>query len=143
MNKSIQYTIVVTALFFTYAAPNVAPNNFQAISVSSTSITFTWDPLVNEANGIVQSYVITCTADNIIVVSVEFTSHAATILYLQYLLYSRLLLVVQLQWKHLMNLNLLPITLVHYNYAVTVLDGPLSDPITVTTPEQGSYSMHT
>ena len=76
-------------------------------------------------------------------VSVEFTSHASTVLYLQYLLHSRLMLVVQLQWKHLMNLNLSPITLVHYNYAVTVLDGPLSDPITVTTPEQGSYSMHT
>ena len=28
-------------------------------------------------------------------------------------------------------------------HAVTVLDGPLSDPITVTTAEQGSYYMHT
>ena len=97
MNKSIQCTLVVTALFFTYAAPNVAPSNFQAVNITSTSITFSWDALDNQANGIVQSYVITCTADNIIVVSVEFTSHAATILYLQYLLYSRLMLVVQLQ----------------------------------------------
>ena len=47
-------------------APSLAPGNFQAINITSTSITFSWDALVDQANGIIQFYVITCTVkDNI------------------------------------------------------------------------------
>ena len=47
----------------------MAPSNFQAVNIRSTGITFSWNPLVDQANGIIQFYVITCTADgNIIIV---------------------------------------------------------------------------
>ena len=48
-------------------APSVAPSDFQTVNITSTSITFSWDPLVYQANGIIQFYVITCTADNIVI----------------------------------------------------------------------------
>ena len=46
-----------------YTAPSVAPSNFQAVNITSTSITFSWDTLVDGANGIIQFYNITCTAE--------------------------------------------------------------------------------
>ena len=48
----------------------MAPSNFQAVNITSTNITFSWDALVDGANGIVKLYVITCIAadDNIIIV---------------------------------------------------------------------------
>ena len=39
----------------------MAPSNFEAVNVTSTSITFSWDPLVDLVA--IQFYVITCTAD--------------------------------------------------------------------------------
>ena len=51
-------------------APSLAPRNFQAVNITSTSITFGWDALVDQVNGIIQFYVITCTVkDNIFKVS--------------------------------------------------------------------------
>ena len=55
----------MTALLYIYVAPSVAPSNFQAINITSTSITFSWDALVDGANGIIQFYIITCTSDSI------------------------------------------------------------------------------
>ena len=38
------------------------PSNFRVIDTTSTSVTFQWDALSNQqANGVVQQYVITCT----------------------------------------------------------------------------------
>ena len=48
--------------FITPAPPNVAPSNFRVIDATTTSVTFQWDALSDEqANGVVQQYVITCT----------------------------------------------------------------------------------
>ena len=52
-------------------APGIAPSNFQAVNITSTSITFTWDALVDQANGIIQLYVITCTADENVILTVS------------------------------------------------------------------------
>ena len=52
-------------------APSVAPSNFQAVNVTSTSITFSWDALVDQANGRVQYYVIMCIADDNITIVVS------------------------------------------------------------------------
>ena len=41
----------------------MAPSNFEVVKITSTSITFSWDALVDGANGIIQFYNITCTAD--------------------------------------------------------------------------------
>ena len=54
-------------LLHIFIVPSVAPSNFQAVNLTSTSITFSWDALVDQANGIIQLYVITCTADNIVI----------------------------------------------------------------------------
>ena len=44
------------------ASPHVAPSNFRVIDTTSTSVTFQWDALSNQqANGLVQQYVVTCT----------------------------------------------------------------------------------
>ena len=38
------------------------PSNFRVIDTTSTSVTFQWDALSDQqANGVVQQYVITCT----------------------------------------------------------------------------------
>ena len=68
---------------FICAAPSVAPSNFQAVNITSTNITFSWDALVDGANGIVKLYVITCIAadDNIIIV-VSLSTYVWTYLYL-------------------------------------------------------------
>ena len=47
-----------------HIGPGVAPSNFQAVNITSTSITFSWDALVDQANGIIQFYIITCTLDD-------------------------------------------------------------------------------
>ena len=52
-------------------APGIAPSNFQAVNITSTSITFHWDALVDQANGIIQLYVITCTADENVILTVS------------------------------------------------------------------------
>ena len=47
------------------ASPRLAPSNFRIIDVTPTSVTFQWDALSNQqANGVVQQYVITCTERN-------------------------------------------------------------------------------
>ena len=117
----------------------MAPSNFQAVNITSTNITFSWDSLVDQANGIVQFYVITCTAnDTIIIVSLLAK---ITIKYLLYLT-KKLCIIFQVNTTGADTMkmldNLRPFT--SYNctlHAVTVSDGPLSDPITVTTAEQG------
>ena len=44
------------------ASPNLPPSNFRVIDTTSTSVTFQWDALSDQqANGVVQQYVITCT----------------------------------------------------------------------------------
>ena len=44
---------------------NVAPSNFRVINTTTTSVTFQWDALsYQQANGVVQQYVITCTERN-------------------------------------------------------------------------------
>ena len=52
-------------------APSLAPRNFQAVNITSTSIIFSWDALVDQANGIIQFYVITCMADDNITIVVS------------------------------------------------------------------------
>ena len=58
-------------LFSIPTVPSLAPSNFQAVNITSTSITFSWDALVDQANGIVQFYVITCTTANNITIIVS------------------------------------------------------------------------
>ena len=58
---------------YTYIAPGVAPSNFQAVNITSTSITFSWDALVDQANGIIQFYVITCSDESNITKAVSVT----------------------------------------------------------------------
>lgn len=45
----------------------MAPSDFEVVNTTSTSITFQWDPLIDQANGIIQFYVISCTTDDIII----------------------------------------------------------------------------
>ena len=52
-------------------APGVAPSNFQAVNITSTSVMFSWDALVDQANGIVHFYVVTCTADDSAILTVS------------------------------------------------------------------------
>ena len=52
---------------YVVTAPSAAPSNFQAINVTSTSITFTWDTLVDGANGIIKLYIITVKADDTVI----------------------------------------------------------------------------
>ena len=48
-------------LFCTCLAPSIAPRNFRVIDVTTTNITFQWDPLTGQGtNGIVRSYTVTC-----------------------------------------------------------------------------------
>ena len=54
-----------------HIGPGVAPSNFQAVNITPTSITFSWDALVDQANGIIQFYVITCTADDDVILTVR------------------------------------------------------------------------
>ena len=63
--------IVFLCLQNTYLAPRVAPDNFEVINITSNNITFTWDALVNGANGIIQQYVITCESNITIIVSIH------------------------------------------------------------------------
>ena len=63
--------IVFLCLQNTYLAPRVAPDNFEVINITSNSITFSWDALVNGANGIIQQYVITCESNITIIVSIH------------------------------------------------------------------------
>ena len=43
----------------------MAPSNFRVIDTTSTSVTFQWDALSNQqANGLVQKYIVTCTERN-------------------------------------------------------------------------------
>ena len=54
-----------TAFYFIYTAPSIAPRNFNYTTVTATSITFQWDNLtVEEANGIIRRFTITCTSSN-------------------------------------------------------------------------------
>ena len=47
------------------ASSNVAPNNFAFIDTTTNSVTFQWDALSDQqANGVVQQYVLTCTERN-------------------------------------------------------------------------------
>ena len=47
------------------ASPQVAPSNLRVIDTTSSSVTFQWDALSNQqANGVVQQYVVTCTERN-------------------------------------------------------------------------------
>ena len=47
------------------ASPRLPPSNFRIIDITPTSVTFQWDALSNQqANGVVQQYVITCTERN-------------------------------------------------------------------------------
>ena len=70
-NQTGMNTIIIHSTYcidvIAYTAPSVAPSNFQAANITSTSITFSWDALVDQANGIIQLYVITCTTDNIVI----------------------------------------------------------------------------
>ena len=70
-NQTGMNTIIIHSTYcidvIAYTAPSVAPSNFQAANITSTSITFSWDALVDQANGIIQLYVITCTTDNIFI----------------------------------------------------------------------------
>ena len=61
----ITNTIVtnVSLLFYLYTAPDVAPSNFQAFNITSTNITFQWDALIDQINGILQYYAITCDSE--------------------------------------------------------------------------------
>ena len=52
---------------YVVTAPSAVPSNFQAINVTSTSITFTWDTLVDGANGIIKLYIITVKADDTVI----------------------------------------------------------------------------
>ena len=60
------FTVYVSSIFsINPAPPNVAPNNFRVIVTTSTNMTFQWDALSRQqANGVVQQYVITCTERN-------------------------------------------------------------------------------
>ena len=61
---------------YVFTAPSVAPSNFQVVNITSTSITFSWDTLVDGANGIVKLYVITCTAaDDNSTITVSIATH--------------------------------------------------------------------
>ena len=55
--------IVYTACFV-FTAPSVAPDDFTVITTTSTSITFQWNELVDQVNGIIRWYIITCTNEN-------------------------------------------------------------------------------
>ena len=55
-------TYVTFSHFLCIASPNVAPSNFRIIDTTLASLSFQWDALSNEqANGVVQRYVVTCT----------------------------------------------------------------------------------
>ena len=60
------FTVYVSSIFsINPAPPNVAPSNFRVIVTTSTNMTFQWDALSHQqANGVVQQYVITCTERN-------------------------------------------------------------------------------
>ena len=66
LKYNIKHISCHSNVLYICTAPSAAPSNFQADNITSTSITFSWDVLVDQANGIIQLYVITCTADNII-----------------------------------------------------------------------------
>ena len=58
-----------------FTAPSAAPSNFQAVNVTSTSITFTWDLLVDGANGIIKLYVITVKVEDTVITVSQLNSH--------------------------------------------------------------------
>ena len=58
--RIILYDSYITSYFPCKIAPSVAPSNFEVVNITSTSIIFSWDALVDGANGIIQFYVITC-----------------------------------------------------------------------------------
>ena len=106
----------------------MAPSNFQAVNITSTSVIFSWDALIDQANGIVHFYVITCIADDNANITVcgEFNGKLNNTICI--------MLQVNVTGTNTMETisNLIPFT--SYNctlHAVTVSDGPLSDPITV------------
>ena len=59
--------------FMCITVPSVPPSNFKAVNRTSNSITFHWDALVNQANGIIQFYVITCSDKNNVTIMVSIT----------------------------------------------------------------------
>ena len=57
--------LIYTYVYINPASPKVAPSNFIVIDTTSTSVTFQWDALSDQqANGVIQQYVITCTERN-------------------------------------------------------------------------------
>ena len=70
VNTYIRMSIIllIDILFYVcinLASPRVAPSNFRVIDTTSTNVTFQWDALSDQqANGVVQQYVITCTERN-------------------------------------------------------------------------------
>ena len=105
-------------------APSVAPSDFQTVNITSTSITFSWDPLVDQANGIIQFYVITCIADNINVIMVSLMITRIYYLTNMYALEPcyRSMLLVQIQWKLSVILYHSPVTIVHYMLSLCLMD---------------------
>ena len=71
ISYNIKHIIHHSNVLYICTAPSVAPSNFQAVNITSTSITFSWDALVDQANGIIQFYVITCISDDKITVVVS------------------------------------------------------------------------
>jgi len=45
-------------------APSLAPSGLTVITITSTSIVFQWNDLVDQVNGVIRWYIITCTAEN-------------------------------------------------------------------------------
>ena len=59
-----------------HPAPSVAPGNFRTTNITSSSMMFQWDRVVDEANGVIRWYVITCDVDdegNNLMVSINAT----------------------------------------------------------------------
>jgi len=53
--------IYLYTIFIAQTAPVVAPGRFRAISISSTSIKFSWNAVNDvEANGVIKWYIVTC-----------------------------------------------------------------------------------
>ena len=68
------------------ASPNVPPSNFRVIDTTSISVTFQWDALNNQqANGVVQQYVITCTERYTIIEVSKIRRRSIVSLYICYI----------------------------------------------------------
>ncbi|XP_065907794.1 cell adhesion molecule DSCAM-like isoform X2 [Dysidea avara] len=118
-NNSVGNTKTSVMSFITNeTAPSVAPDDFTVITTTSTSITFQWNELVDQVNGIIRWYIITCATDNSVNVIGNTTGN----------------------FTEITITGLTPYTSYTCTlHAVTVSDGPKSDPITVMTAEEAPY----